>query len=147
MPSVQTIITRHPFYLVALSWVTIWSGSLNAQLPVARLSTVFPPGGKAGSSVEVTVNGTDLEDADRLLFSLTNITAQPKLIEKSDTPEPNKLIVTIPADVPPGIYDLRVAGRFGVTNPRAFEVGALAEMVSPATNHTMAAAAVVALDT
>src|SRR5712675_1839898 len=35
---------------------------LFAQLPAARLLTVFPPGGKAGSTVEVTITGAELDD-------------------------------------------------------------------------------------
>ena len=46
-----------------------------AQLPATQLSTVFPPGGQAGSSVEVTVQGSDLEEPARLDFSHSGITA------------------------------------------------------------------------
>src|SRR6185503_8099583 len=53
-----------------------------AQLPVARITSIFPPGGKAGSSVEVTVAGNDLDDATRLWFSnpaITSITGAAEL--------------------------------------------------------------------
>src|ERR1051325_3810580 len=49
---------------------------LRAQLPVARLFTIFPPGGKAGSSVEVEVAGQDVEAAHELHFSDRRITAR-----------------------------------------------------------------------
>src|SRR5438093_5697812 len=52
--------------------------STRAELPLARLFTIFPPGAKAGSTVEVTVNGVDLDDPTVLLFSNTNITGSPK---------------------------------------------------------------------
>src|SRR5256884_229951 len=84
-----------------------------AQLPAARLSTVFPPGGKAGTTIEADVTGSDLDDANELHFSHTNITARQKVADKTGEPETNKFIVTIGADVPPGIYEVRVIGRFG----------------------------------
>jgi hypothetical protein len=34
---------------------------LGSNLPAPRLLTVMPPGGKIGSTVEVTFTGTDLE--------------------------------------------------------------------------------------
>ncbi|MEC8801601.1 MAG: hypothetical protein VXX55_12620, partial [Planctomycetota bacterium] len=33
-----------------------------AQLPAPRLDWVYPPGGQAASSVEVTVGGADLDE-------------------------------------------------------------------------------------
>jgi len=47
-----------------LSMATAW-----AQLPLAKLNTVFPLGGAAGSIVEVAVSGSDLDEADGLIFS------------------------------------------------------------------------------
>src|SRR5687767_14712152 len=40
-----------------------------AQLPAAKLQSIFPSGGKAGSTLEVTINGTDLDDGSALHFS------------------------------------------------------------------------------
>jgi hypothetical protein len=110
-------------------------------MPLPRITSAFPPGAQAGTSVEVTVSGTDLDDAAELLFSHPKITAEvvappekpdPKAKEKKKsggrrrgggTPATVKFRVTVPADVPVGQYDLRVVGRFGVSNPRAFVVG------------------------
>src|SRR5438309_11880003 len=50
--------------------------SLLAQLPVARLFTVFPPGGKAGAQVEIELTGADLDEASQLHFSDPAITAK-----------------------------------------------------------------------
>jgi hypothetical protein len=41
----------------------------NAQQPGPQLLTVFPPGAKAGSTVEVTLAGHNLDGAEKLLFS------------------------------------------------------------------------------
>src|SRR3954451_20340770 len=57
---------------------------LHAQLPVCRLQTVFPPGGRAGTSVEVTIVGTDLDETRQLLFSTTNMVASLKANSNGD---------------------------------------------------------------
>src|SRR6185295_2079227 len=107
-----------------------------AQLPVARLATVFPAGGKIGSTVEVGVTGAELDQATQIHFSHPGITAKPKLVEKTGQPEANKFIVSIGKNVPVGIYEARVIGRFGVSNPRGFAVGDLAEVVGKSPNNT-----------
>jgi hypothetical protein len=97
-----------------------------ADLPTITLATVMPPGGKIGTDVEITINGSELEEANALLFSHPGISAKPKA-EK-------QFVVTIAADVPPGIYDLRLVGKSGVSNPRSFAVGELPETVEKAAN-------------
>lgn len=97
-----------------------------AQLPATRLTTVFPPGGQAGTTVEVTVQGADLEEPARLAFSHPGITAQ--LLDLT------RFKVTIASNVPPGTHDVRYAGRFGLSNPRRFTVGSSPEFVVTPTN-------------
>lgn len=96
------------------------------ELPVIRLDTIFPPGGKAGSELEVTIAGADLDDAKQLHFSVPGITAEPK---------DKKFVVKIGPDVKPGVYDVRVAGLLGISNPRAFVVGDLPQAVKAAANN------------
>ncbi|MHB8521787.1 MAG: COG1470 family protein [Limisphaerales bacterium] len=116
-------------------------------MPLARLSTVFPPGGRQGTTVEVVVTGTDLDLVKQLYFSNTGISATPKMAPGTSAAEPNKFAVAIGADVPPGVYDARVVGRFGISNPRAFVVGDRPELTETATNHTVATAMTVPLET
>lgn len=116
-------------------------------LPTPRVSTAFPSGAKAGTTVEITVNGYDLDEPTGLLFSHAGIKGEyvepkeppdPKKKDKKDTSKrkkkgpaksgPHQFQVTVAADVPPGIYDLRVVGQWGVSNPRAFAVGQLPEV-------------------
>ncbi|PYK00548.1 MAG: hypothetical protein DME23_06855 [Verrucomicrobia bacterium] len=144
MPSVSLNIARYCPLLAALLCGTQLSF---AQLPAARLSTIFPPGGKAGTTFEVTVTGSDLDDDAQLHFSHANITARQKVADKTGEPEANKFLVTIGADVPSDVYEARVIGRFGVSNPRAYAVGDLPETPSPATNHAVASAVEVPLGT
>ncbi len=112
-----------------------------AQLPTTQLTSVFPPGGKQGTSVELTLAGADLDDCSRLLFSHSGITAQPKITSATSLeparPVANQFLVKIAANVPPAVYEVRAAGRFGLSNPRAFVVGALPE-ISDASGNTTA---------
>jgi hypothetical protein len=110
------------------------------------LSTIFPPGGQAGSTFEVTVTGADLDDATQLHFSNTSISAQLKIVEVTGLPEANKFIVTISSNAPLGIYEARVAGRFGISNPRAFAVGQWPETTKSG-NNSIETAAEIALAT
>ena len=63
-----------------------------AELPLITLTSVMPPGGKAGAETEVVIAGNDLEEADALHFSRPGITSKPKA-DKT-------FIVTIAPDVP-----------------------------------------------
>lgn len=121
--------------------------SLLAQLPVARLFTVFPSGGKAGAQVEVDLTGADLDEASQLHFSDPAITAKQKIGASNGLPEANKFVVSIATNASPGIYEARVAGRFGISNPRSFVVSELPEAIAPATNTSLANASPILLDT
>lgn len=113
-------------------------------LPTPRTNDAFPAGLKAGTSVEITLTGTDLDEPTGLLFSHPGLKAeylppeppkpdpkkkdkQPKMAAPS-TKGPHKFKVTADASVPPGTYDLRFVGQWGVSNPRAVVVGELPEV-------------------
>jgi len=120
--------------LLACALAMSLTASAAAQLPVTQLTSIFPPGAGPGTTVEVTVGGNDLEDVDKLLFSHPGITAAAKMSTPSEF-EPNlkplagQFTVTIAGDVPPGIYEAIVVGRFGMSNPRQFAVGTLSEII------------------
>jgi hypothetical protein len=95
------------------------------DIPTPRLETIFPPGGQVGSQVDVSVTGTDLEEIKALHFSEAGLTAEPK--GKGFT-------IKIAPDVAPGIYDVRVSSPLGVSNPRAFAVGKLPELLKKGGN-------------
>ncbi len=86
-----------------------------AELPVPLLNSVTPMGGKVGAETEVVIAGADLDEVDALHFSHPGITATLK--------SPNHFIVKIALEVAVGNYDVRVVGKLGVSNPRAFIVG------------------------
>lgn len=127
------------------------SSAIYAQLPTTQLTTIFPPGGKIGSAVEVRLGGTDLDDVNQLQFSHPGIKAIAKMspateFEKSK-PVPGTFTVQIAADVPPGRYEARVIGRFGVSNPRVFVAGEIPEATDPGGNAQPSSALAIAVDT
>ncbi len=114
-------------------------------LPQPRLQTVFPCGAKAGTTIEVTFTGTDIEDAEGLHFSHPGLKAEaiaapePKPDPKKPKPAPRrrgrrqrviaaKFKVTVDPGTPVGMYDVRLINKWGVSNPRSFVVGDLKEM-------------------
>lgn len=132
----------------ALLAALMTAGSLQAQTP--RLIHVFPPGGKAGTTVEVIVTAQDLVDPDGLHLSFPGAKFESlgmaeapakeikgkkgKGMAKSGPISRWKFRIALPANVPLGIHDLRVVGRGGISNPRAFVVGDLPEVLEKEKN-------------
>ena len=115
----------------------LWAATAVAQppptLPNPRLNYLFPAGGQVGTTFDVTITGDDLDDARQLVFSHAGITAKLTMADPGlARPVPNPLYgtfqVRIAPDVPPGVYELRALGKFGLSNPRAFAVGTLPEI-------------------
>jgi hypothetical protein len=139
---------------------------LISGLPAPRLFTVSPTGGKMGSTMEVTFTGLDIEEPQGLLFSQPGIKAEP--IE-GPTPAPppvdpkqgaqkkgrrarpqplvTKFKVTIAANVAVGIHDVRLINKWGISNPRAFVVGDLAEVMEKEPNNDVPQAQRVEINT
>jgi hypothetical protein len=155
-------LTAAPFALLATA---LLAGPAPAQptppssaLPNPVLHSVTPPGGQAGSTVEVTFTGEHLEEPEALLFSHPGIKAEPIVppappappaaagAKKPPAPAPapkppvTRFKVTIPPDTPLGTHDVRLANKWGVSNPRAFVVGDLPEVLEkePNDNDTQA---------
>ncbi len=119
-----------------------------SALPNPRLSTLLPAGGKAGTVVEVTFTGTDVEEPQSLLFSHPSIKAEPVVPPPPPPPDPKKpptkptpptpvtkFKVTIGADAPLGIHDARLVNKWGISNARAFVVGDLPEVLEKEPNN------------
>ena len=128
--------------------ILVWESDAQAQpqlgnqLPNPRLNTVYPPGGKIGTTVEVTVAGSDFDLPEALFFSHPGITATPLETEpakedpkakgkgkgqKNPAPQAARFSVTIGPDVPVGYHDkVRVIAKHGIQQrARAFAVGDL----------------------
>jgi len=118
-------------------------------LPQPRLLVVSPAGGQAGTTVEVSLTGNDLDQPQKLLFNHPGIKAEPTSEPSKPTKPPQggqqalmtaKFKVTIPADVPVGSYDVRFVSPFGLSNPRVFVVGDLPETSEKEPNNDVAEA-------
>ena len=107
------------------------------SLPQTKLKALSVAGGKAGSSFDVKVtSGDQLNDLNKMVFNHSGITATPKTTTKAGktTPVANTFTVKIAKTVPTGLYDVRVAGKFGLSNPRTFVVGSRDEIVEKEPN-------------
>src|SRR5689334_2072077 len=108
---------------IALGWIIALGLSpamAFAELPSPRFDRITPLGAAAGSSVEVQVLGSDIEDLQSLVFDHPGITARP--LEGKDLNKERKFTVTVAADVPEGTYDARLITKWGVSSPRLFAV-------------------------
>ncbi|VTS06773.1 PPC domain-containing protein [Tuwongella immobilis] len=128
--------------MALLMGVSLVSAQPAPSLPLPRLDSVSPAGAKSGTSLELTPAGTDLEEPQQLLFSHPGITAElvpvpPPADPKKPTPPPaiRNWKVTIAANVPVGIYDVRLVNAFGISNPRAFAVGTDPELAEVEPNN------------
>ncbi len=133
-------------------------------LPSPRVQYVAPLGLKAGSSVEIVLTGFDVEDPTGLLFAHPGLkgefvpppaapTPDPKDPKKTVPPPkappggPHKFKITATGDVPPGHYDLRFVGKWGVSNPRTFAVSDQIEVSEKEPNNDVAEAQKIDLGT
>ena len=136
----RTLVRAVSFALVAGA-AALYAQQPSAPMPAPRINTVFPMGGQLGTTVEVTVSGSDLDEPTGLVFTAPEIkgelivppepVADPKAKDKP-APKPKrgggpissaKFKVTIPASVRPATYDCRLVNKSGISNPRAFVVG------------------------
>lgn len=146
--------TAHIAFLVA-TLIPLGAAQVShAQLPQAKLYSLFPPGAQAGTTVELKITGgEDLDEVDSLYFTHPGITAEQKAADPAAQPMPptegegrrgrrgrrrggdggappadQTFVVTVAAEVPPGVYEVAAMGRFGGTNVRSFVVGARPEI-------------------
>jgi hypothetical protein len=118
-----------------------------------QLLTVFPPGAKAGATVEVTCSGHGFDGNEKLLFSTPGFTAE-QVGTATTTKQPQqgqpsttvKFKVTVPKDAA-GTHDARVVSKAGLSNPRAFVVGDLTEVNEVEPNNDVGQAQKIELDT
>lgn len=128
-------------------------------LPLGRLDLITPCGAKAGTTVEILLTGSDLDESSSLLFSHPGIKAEPVMADepkvvakdpKTDPPPRKKgppigvaagrFKITVAPNVPVGQYDVRVVHKWGVTNPRFFCVGDLTEVIEKEPNNDVSEA-------
>ncbi len=129
--------------LIAALIAALGAPYLFAQLPTADLSRLEPRSARAGETVEITLHGSNLEELTELRFTNPGITAKPVMLPADEFfPRPHtvgsRFVVKVAADVPPGIYDARAVGYFGLSTARPFVVAAAdSKEVTEPGNNTM----------
>ncbi|MFO1438759.1 MAG: hypothetical protein U1F81_10640 [Verrucomicrobiaceae bacterium] len=110
--------------LAALVLVVAPSAYSQAAFPSPVLTSITPLGGKPGSTVEFSLRGADLDAPQAVLIAGRQIPITTS----------TKASLALPADLPAGIYDLRFVGRYGVSNPRVFQVSPHETIIGTGTN-------------
>ncbi|MCA9217397.1 MAG: hypothetical protein KDB27_30220, partial [Planctomycetales bacterium] len=110
-----------------------------AQLPNPVLTDVFPRGAQIGTSVDVTISGRDVDEPTKLIFTHPGIQGQVKRTAATEFEvaknSSNQFSVQVAENVPPGIYEARSVGRFGVSTPLPFVIHRQAQAVEAGDNH------------
>ena len=123
------------------------SATACAQLPQIRITAVFPAGAQRGTSVDVSVTaGSDLDEASELVFTHLGLKAVPKL-DGNGNAVANQFTVAVDPSIEPGLYDVRLRGLFGISNPRIFRVDTVPEIQETEPNNTPEQAQEVAINT
>jgi hypothetical protein len=127
--------------LLAVLAIACQASSTRAELPSIRFDRLTPLGAAAGSSVEAEIAGADIEDVRSLWFDHPGLSAEP--IKDKD----RRFQIIVAADVPAGTYDVRLVGRWGVSNPRLFSVDhGLTDFVDTEPNNEPSTAQVVSVN-
>jgi hypothetical protein len=137
------------FHVVLI--ITLVAGVPNrawAQTAPPTLQKLTPTGAQRGTQVTLTIHGTNIGDATRLIFSEPGFSARitaveqmavesmvvPKGVVRTDAPIDDKArrfaltaVVTIAKTVPHGVHGFRLHTPLGVSNQLRFAVSALAE--------------------
>ncbi len=107
-------------------------GKPNPQAPT--LNPITPTGMQRGTSLDLTLTGSNLTEATGVW---TSFPAKVTLPDPANTKSPNALRVKldVPADAPLGFHTLRVATKRGMSNARLFCVDDLPQVMEAASNH------------
>ncbi len=100
--------------MVAAAFCLLSPGYTPAELPSIRFDRIQPLGLGAGTELEVEVLGRDVEEVTALRFDQPGLSAE--LLK------PGRFKVKAEASVGAGTYDVRMVGKYGVSNPRILSV-------------------------
>jgi hypothetical protein len=104
------VIRGFSVFAVAL----FFCGEARGELPHIRIDRIFPLGGSAGAQVTVEIAGRDLDEVKALRFDHPGL--------RAEWLKPNQFRVTIAADTPPGSYEIRAVGKYGISGALLFAV-------------------------
>ena len=112
---------KRPLFLLLL--IGMLPLTAHAQLPTADLRQLRPFSAPAGKKVEVSIIGSNLDNASEIRFSHPGITAKPVMLAADEfhsepRTQSSRFQVSVAPDVPPGIYEARVVSYFGLSTAR-----------------------------
>lgn len=102
---------------------------LEPALP--HINYIFPAGGQRGKTVEITVNGLELDGADKVRISGEGVKGEvTQVVDAKNL----KISVQVAPQAQPGVRDLRIITPGGISNRFRFFVGELPEIVEAEPN-------------
>ncbi|MCA9040336.1 MAG: PPC domain-containing protein [Planctomycetaceae bacterium] len=121
---------KKSFLLILITGFVLSSvSSISAAVP--EIKALVPMGGQAGTTVEVTIDGTiDKEKHPAVWCSREDLTIKPG--EK-----PNQLKITIPEKAEPGFAWIRLHTAEGASNLRPFQIGTIIELTEKEANNEL----------
>jgi hypothetical protein len=153
--------TAH-FTMAACGSLLLFASLIHAQGMTApsqgtpRISFIMPMGGQAGSELELRVTGQDVGDPETLHFNFPGVKVELTgsdttiIDKKKGQPQQalttQKFKVTLPANAPLSIQDVRIVTKKGISNPRAFVVSDHKEFVEQEPNNDVDKAQRIALN-
>ena len=139
---------RHTFHVILTVASSPAPRRAVAQTAPPTLQKLTPTGAQRGTQVTITITGTNIGDATRLIFSEPGFSSRitsvkevpiekmvvPKGVVRTDAPIDDKArkfeltaLVSVAKDVPHGIHGFRLHTPLGVSNQLRFAVSSLAE--------------------
>ena len=109
-----------------------------AAPPGPMLTSVFPSGCQAGTTVDLTLTGTALEGLRAVESNAPGV--------RSEMIDGGRVRLSVPAETMPGCYDLWAVGSNGVSSPRSFIISSRLEFSETEPNDSRLAAQSVGLD-
>lgn len=133
---------------VALLGISVTPARAQGTIPDApSLSDIVPPSAARGETVEVTLSGQRLAGTKALMLRYS---AFPDLIPPQDrglkavvsssTDGQVKAKISVPADAPPGLHEVRALAEQGITTPIYFFVSQYGQIPEKEPNNTIAQA-------
>ncbi|MEZ6046769.1 MAG: hypothetical protein R3C11_14560 [Planctomycetaceae bacterium] len=119
------------FLLSKFCLVLVLSAPIALKAAVPDIKAFVPMGGKAGTTVDVKVEGiSDKDPAPAIWCSREDL-------QIAAGEKPNQLKITIPENATPGLAWIRLHNAEGASNLRPFEVGHITEITETESNNTL----------
>ncbi|MCO8125286.1 pre-peptidase C-terminal domain-containing protein [Stieleria sp. TO1_6] len=136
---------KHPTRIVSLLSLALltvgWSHPAAATLPV--VTSMEPRGVVRGEETVVKLKGSRLKDASEVVCDLPGIEIlEVKAVSNSET----EVKLRAAADLPPGLYPIRLVTKSGIANLRLLGVGAMPVVIEAEPNSDFAQPQLIALN-